>query len=203
MAGRFVWWKTNRDESALILAAGRGPVADGALTAVAGEAGLLTVVPDLTHVLGLAASADLIRDQGGSPAPDQRETPPLNPQRSLAHTLGNLTVPRRAKSLAQKLVSPAPRADPKSKRSVNPEAVPKRSLPGRSLEAAHARDLRAATRSIPQNFPPPPTASSPSLQPSALPPAAGLALDPDQPPKTDHFCSSIQKTMIGKLQACV
>ncbi len=151
-------------------------------------------------VLGLAANAGLTPGRDESPAPDQRETPPLNPQRSLAHALANHTVPPRAKSLTQTLVSPAPRVDPESKRSMNPEVVPRRNLPVRSLEAARGPVQRVVTRNIPQNFPPSRTVSSPSPQRSALPPAPGLALDPDRPPKTDRFCNNVQNLiMVGNI----
>lgn len=178
MAGRFAWWKTNLGASAPILAADPGLVAGGALTAA--EVGLLTVVPGLAHVLVLAANAGLTPGRDGSP----------DLKRSLAHA--NHTVPQRAKSLAQTLVSPAPRADPKSKRDTTPEVPPRRNLPLGSLEAARTPVRRAATTNIPQRFPPSRTVSSPSPQPSAPPPAPGHTLDPDRPPKIDHFCNDVQ-----------
>lgn len=189
--GRFVWWKTNHGAGARILAADPGLVADGALTAAAEEVEVLTVVLGLAHVHDLAANGALTPGQGGSRAPNQRENPWRNP------ALINQIVPPRAKNLAlaQTLASPAPRADPGSKRSVNPGVVPRRNLPVRSQEAAHAPIQRKEMRNVPQSRLLAKIVSSPSLQPSALPPGPGLALDPDQPHKIDDFGKDVLNKM--------
>lgn len=178
MEGRSVWWRTNLDAGARILAADPGLGAGGALTAEEVEA--LTVGPGLAHILDLAASPAL--------TPDRKESPTPNLQRSPGHTLANLKVPPRAKklTLTQTLASHAQRADPKSKPNVNPGVVPRRNPPIRSLEATRAPVQRVEMRNKPQNHL---LARTPSPQQSARPPAP----DPDQPLKTDQLLPYVLK----------
>lgn len=180
MEGRFVWWKTNLATSARIPVADPGLVADAALAAEEVEA-----PPGPARVLGHAAKGDLTPGRRGSRILGQRGSPVLNQQRSLVPTPTNLAVPPRAKSLAlaQTLANLAPRAHPKSKPHSNPGVLPRRSRPVRSQEADQGPFQRVEARNLPHN--PPHARGHPSPLPSAPPPALGLPLDPDQPPRID------------------